>query len=87
MLVYRQDMIYNHIDMTSVVIPTILAWGWNDNYPTNPSPAEPGYALPLQTVQIQISWLLHCLSFSMWICIQMVDKVICLDDLEVGVAS
>ena len=24
----------------------------------NPSPAEPGYALPLQTVLIQISWLL-----------------------------
>ena len=39
------------------------------------SPAEPGYALPLQTVQIQISWLLkkstdldlHCLSFSMYL--------------------
>ena len=37
-------------------------------------PAEPGYALPLQTVQIQISWLLkkptdlldlHCLLLSM----------------------
>ena len=35
----------------------------------NPCPAEPGYTLPLQTVQIQISWLLkkqidlnlHCL--------------------------
>ena len=25
----------------------------------NPGPAEPGYALPLQTVQIQISWLLE----------------------------
>ena len=24
----------------------------------DPSPAEPGYVLPLQTVQIQISWLL-----------------------------
>ena len=24
----------------------------------NPSPAEPGYVLPLQTVKIQISWLL-----------------------------
>ena len=24
----------------------------------NPGPAEPGYVLPLQTVQIQISWLL-----------------------------
>ena len=39
----------------------------------NPCPAEPGYALPLQTVLIQISWLLkkptdldlHCLSYSM----------------------
>ena len=38
-----------------------------------PCPAEPGYTLPLQTVQVQISWLLkkpndlelHCLSFSM----------------------
>ena len=37
-----------------------------------PSPAEPGYVLPLQTVQIQISWLLkkptdldlHCLPLS-----------------------
>ena len=37
-----------------------------------PCPAEPGYALPWQTVQIQISWLLkkptdldlHCLSLS-----------------------
>ena len=43
----------------------------------NPVPAGPGRTLPLQTVQIQISWLLkkptdldlHCLSFSMWICI------------------
>ena len=26
--------------------------------PMNPSPAEPGHTLPLQTVQIQISWLL-----------------------------
>ena len=41
----------------------------------NPGPAEPGYALPLQTLQIQISWLLkkptdldlHCLPFSMWL--------------------
>ena len=41
----------------------------------NPGPAEPGYTLPLQTVQIQISWLLkkptdldlHCLPLSMWI--------------------
>ena len=38
----------------------------------NPGPAEPGYVLHLQTVQIQISWLLkkptdldlHCLSLS-----------------------
>ena len=43
-----------------------------DNF-FNPCPAEPGYALPLQTVYSQISWLLqkltdldlHCLSFSM----------------------
>ena len=39
----------------------------------NPCPAEPGYTLLLQTVYIQISWLLkkptdldlHCFSFSM----------------------
>ena len=39
----------------------------------NPCPAEPGYALPLQTVQIQINWPLkkptdldrHCLPFSL----------------------
>ena len=39
----------------------------------NLCPAEPGYTLSLQTVQIQISWHLkkptdldlHCLSFSM----------------------
>ena len=38
----------------------------------NPCPAEPAYALPLQTVKIKISWLLkkptdldlHCLPFS-----------------------
>ena len=33
----------------------------------NPCPAEPGYAMPFKTVQIQIRWLLqdlHCLSFS-----------------------
>ena len=38
----------------------------------NPCPADPGYALPLQTVLVQISWLfqkptdldLHCLSFT-----------------------
>ena len=50
----------------------------------NSSPAEPGYVLPLQTVQIQISWLLkkptdldlHCLSLSMWIYINKLDQVI-----------
>ena len=26
-------------------------------FPFNPGPAEPGYALPLQPVMIQISWL------------------------------
>ena len=38
----------------------------------NLCPAEPGYTLPLQTVKIQVSWLLkkptdldlHCLPFS-----------------------
>ena len=50
----------------------------------NPSPVEPGYTLPLQTVLIQISWLLkkpndldlHCLPLSMWICINNLDQVI-----------
>ena len=50
----------------------------------NPSPAEPRYALPLQTVQIQISWLLkkptdldlHCLPFSKWIYINNLNQVI-----------
>ena len=50
----------------------------------NPNPVEPGYTLPLQTVLIQISWLLkkptdldqHCLSFSMWICVNNLDQVI-----------
>ena len=32
----------------------------------NPCPAEPGYTLPLQTVKIQISWLLW--SQLIWIC-------------------
>ena len=49
----------------------------------NPGLAEAGYALPLQTVLIQISWLLkkprdldlYCLSFSMWICINNLDQV------------
>ena len=31
--------------------------GLNDGI-LNPGPAEPGYDLPLQTVYIQISWLL-----------------------------
>ena len=50
----------------------------------NPCPAEPGYTLPLQTVEIQISWLLkkptdldlHCLPFSMWIHSNNPDQVI-----------
>ena len=41
----------------------------------NPCPAEPGYTLPLQTVWIQIGWLLkkpayldlHCLPLIIWI--------------------
>ena len=49
--------------------------GASNQYPqciifVNPCPAEPGYALPLQTMQIQIGWLLkptdldlHCLPF------------------------
>ena len=49
----------------------------------NPSPAEPGYALHLQTVQIQISWLLqkptdldlYFLSLSMWVGINNLDQV------------
>ena len=47
----------------------------SETIPTNPCHAEPGYALLLQTVLIQISWLLqkptdldlHCLPLSMWI--------------------
>ena len=54
------------------------------NYASNPCPAEPRYVLPLQRVQIQISWLLkkptdldmHCLPFSMWIFINHLDQVI-----------
>ena len=50
----------------------------------NPCPAEPRYALPMQIVWIEISLLLqkptdlnlHCLSLSMWICINNLDKVI-----------
>ena len=50
----------------------------------NPCPAEPRYTLPLQTVKIQISWLLkkpidldlHCLLLSMWININNLDQVI-----------
>ena len=46
-------------------------------------PFEPGYTLPLQTVQIQISWLLkkptdldlHCLPLSKWIWSNNVDQV------------
>ena len=49
----------------------------------NPCPAEPGYILPLQTLYIQISWLLkkptdldlHCLPFSIWIYVNNVDQV------------
>ena len=47
----------------------------------NPTPAEPGYALSSQTVYIQVSWLLkkptdlHCLPFSIWICINNLAQV------------
>ena len=33
----------------------------------NPSPAEPGYVLPLQTVKKPTDLDLHCLPLSMWI--------------------
>ena len=50
----------------------------------SPSPAETGYGLSLQTVLIQISWLLkkptdldlHCLPLSMWIYSNNLDQVI-----------
>ena len=53
-------------------------------YCLNPCPAEPGYILPLQTVEIQISWLLkkptdldlHCLPLSMWYYSKNPDQVI-----------
>ena len=55
-------------------------------YIINPGPAEPGYALPLQTVWIQIGWLLmkptdldlHCLALSMWIWITNLAQIILL---------
>ena len=56
----------------------LTGWQWY----LNPGPAEQRYALPLKTVQIQISWLqptdlnLHCLSLSMWIYINILDQVI-----------
>ena len=38
----------------------LLQWWFTLSWlQVNPSPAEPRYALPLQTVQIQISWLLQ----------------------------
>ena len=57
---------------------------WSLMWIFNPCPAEPGYTLPLQTVQIQISWLLkkptdldlHCLSFNRLICINNLNQVI-----------
>ena len=59
-----------------------IFWHWGSNL--NPSPAEPRYTLPLQTLQIQISWLLqkptdldqHCLQCSMWSYINNLDQVI-----------
>ena len=37
-----------------------MKWSSNDVFVSfNPGPAEPRYALPLQTVKIQISWLLQ----------------------------
>ena len=43
----------------------------------NSDPAEPGYTLSLQTVQIPN---LHCVLFSKWICINNLDQVIWLAD-------
>ena len=64
--------------------------GWVQSSPFtafNQCPAESGYALPLQTVSILVSWLLqkphdllHCLLFSMWICINNLDQIIWLAD-------
>ena len=50
----------------------------------DPSPAELGYSLPLQTVYIQSSWLLkkptaldlHCLPLSMCICAKNLDQLV-----------
>ena len=46
----------------------------------SPTPAEPRYVLPLQTVQIQICWPadldLHSLPLSIWIYINYLDQVI-----------
>ena len=64
--------------------PQNMFWCWNDKTYLNPCPAEPRYTLPLQTVEVQISWLLkkptdldlHCLPLSMWIYINSLDQVI-----------
>ena len=55
----------------------------------NPCPAEPGYTLPLQTVQIQIIWLLkkptdldlHCLPISLWIYVHNLGQSIWFADI------
>ena len=65
----------------------------------NPGRAEPGYALPLQTVWIQISWLLqkptdldpHCLSLCIYMYVNLYQQprlsYLIGWKLEVGVAS
>ena len=82
----------NSVDPDEAVIISHLIWICTvckgicigqPNWKVNPAPAELGYTRPLQTVQIQISWLLkkpteldlHCLQFSIWICINYLDQV------------
>ena len=56
----------------------------NKQYKFNCGPAEPRYTKPMQTVTIQISWLLkkptdldlHCLLLRMWFYINNLDQVI-----------
>ena len=70
-----KSMLIKVVTIHNASNPLLLDTQETHNKPTeiNSCPAEPGYTLPLQTVQIQISWLLkkptdldlHCLSFSM----------------------
>ena len=61
-----QPKIWSVIGWTATVILLIHTFTPGDPFTQNsqwilinPDPAEPGYALPLQTVQIQISWPLN----------------------------